>query len=327
VCGSEEFPPLSPPLLLFQEVDNIMNTNTSATSLSNNGSINPYYIEFQAGVTAILRSWSALRTAVEQSWGGSDSYSKAEDLRLNIYSNFHSSSDNSSSNKKIMTQEELEDNLLLYMEDEFGVVLEDGSEVEVATNICQMYNDCRNGNVELARKTVQIALQAEEQAKLMTQNDNNTSFTMGGVKNIFLEEGGEATINDEEDDDEDYVDGDDDNMEEDESDSSGDEEYDDDDDDDDFSRGVNQEEEVVMQDVKNDNDDGTDCNTQSLAESLAQAYAAGSLFGGPTKPRKTEPPPRQLGEPKPEKAQPLVDEDGFAPVMTRKKKSMINKGG
>jgi hypothetical protein len=34
-----------------------------------------------------------------------------------------------------MTQEELEDNLLLYMEDEFGVVLEDGSEVEVASNV------------------------------------------------------------------------------------------------------------------------------------------------------------------------------------------------
>jgi hypothetical protein len=211
------------------------------------------------------------------------------------------------------------------MEDEFGVVLEDGSEVEVASNICQMYNECRLGNVELARKTVQIALQAEEQANLMasSQNNNsNTNLTMGGVKNIFLEEGGEATI------DEDYVDGD--NMEEDQSDSSGDEEYDndDDDDDDDCTRGANQEEEVDMQDVTTDNNnDGTDYITPSLASllssssSLAQAYAAGSLFGGPTKPKKIEPPPRQLGEPEPEKAQPLVDEDGFAPVMTKKKKN------
>jgi pre-rRNA-processing protein TSR2 len=300
-----------------------MNTASS----SNNSNINPNYIEFQAGVTATLRSWSALRTAVEQSWGGSDSYSKAEDLRLNIYSNYHSSSDNSSStSNKIMTQDELEDNLLLYMEDEFGVVLEDGSEVEVASNICRMYNECRNGNVELARKTVQIALRAEEQAKLMvsSQNNNsNTNLTMGGVKNIFLEEGGEATI-DEEDDDEDYVDGDDDNMEEDESDSSGDEEYDNDDDD----NYCTQEEEVDMQDVTTDNNnDGSDYITPSLASlsslssSLAQAYAAGSLFGGPTKPKKIEPPPRQLGEPEPEKAQPLVDEDGFAPVMTKKKKN------
>jgi pre-rRNA-processing protein TSR2 len=309
-----------------------MNTASS----SNNSNINPNYIEFQAGVTATLRSWSALRTAVEQSWGGSDSYSKAEDLRLNIYSNYHSSDSSScSSSNKIMTQDELEDNLLLYMEDEFGVVLEDGSEVEVASNICQMYNECRLGNVELARKTVQIALQAEEQANLMasSQNNNsNTNLTMGGVKNIFLEEGGEATIDDddEDDEDEDYVDGDDDNMEEDESDSSGDEEYDDDDDDDDndCTRDANQKEEVDMQDVTTDNNnDGTDYITPSLASllssssSLAQAYAAGSLFGGPTKPKKIEPPPRQLGEPEPEKAQPLVDEDGFAPVMTKKKKN------
>ena len=42
--------------------------------------------EFRAGVTACLRSWSALRTAVESGWGGGEreSQGKADDLRKYI---------------------------------------------------------------------------------------------------------------------------------------------------------------------------------------------------------------------------------------------------
>lgn len=40
-------------------------------------------VEFQLGATACLRSWSALRTAVESGWGGGEreSQAKAEELR------------------------------------------------------------------------------------------------------------------------------------------------------------------------------------------------------------------------------------------------------
>lgn len=43
--------------------------------------------EFRAGVTACLRSWSALRTAVESGWGGGERESqvKADTLRTNIF--------------------------------------------------------------------------------------------------------------------------------------------------------------------------------------------------------------------------------------------------
>ena len=43
--------------------------------------------EFRAGVTACLRSWSALRTAVESGWGGGEreSQGKADDLRKSIF--------------------------------------------------------------------------------------------------------------------------------------------------------------------------------------------------------------------------------------------------
>jgi pre-rRNA-processing protein TSR2 len=69
--------------------------------------------EFRAGVTACLRSWSALRTAVESGWGGGEkqSQAKAEDLRQNIFNlldgqKFPPSSDAT----------DLADNLAIYME-------------------------------------------------------------------------------------------------------------------------------------------------------------------------------------------------------------------
>jgi pre-rRNA-processing protein TSR2 len=130
-----------------------MNTSTSTNAPAD---ANPY-ADFQAGVTAALRSWSALREAVQQTWGGNDSAAKAEDLRAHIFAVF----DGTSPNPK-MSLEELEDNLLGYMEDEFGVVLEDESEREVAALICRMYDACAKGEVTLAREVVQNAIKAEE---------------------------------------------------------------------------------------------------------------------------------------------------------------------
>jgi len=118
------------------------------------------YHDFQAGVTATLRSWSALKTAVEQEWGGSESAAKAEDLRHSIFTFF----DGSSPNPK-MKLEELEDNLLGFMEDEFGVVLEDRSEIEIADLIWCMYENCAKGDTALAREVIAKAIAAEEALK------------------------------------------------------------------------------------------------------------------------------------------------------------------
>ena len=235
---------------------------------------NPY-IEFQAGVTAALRSWSALRTAVEQSWGPRGSAeaaaSAAEDLRSNIFAYF----DGTSPNPR-MKQDELEDNLLDYMEDEFGVVLEDGSEREVADLICRMYELCGRGDVTLARGVVQSAIKAEEATRA------------SNVKSVF--QGGEDIFDEDDDGDE---------MEDDDSDSEGEE-------DEGATDSAHQESSMqVMNDTTN--------------ISAVQAYALGALFGGPTKPKKESPPPRQLGVPEPEKPSPVLDDDGFAAVPTKKK--------
>ncbi|CAB9520648.1 processing protein TSR2 homolog [Seminavis robusta] len=114
--------------------------------------------EFQAGVTACMRSWSALRTAVEGGWGGNDSIVKADDLRDNIYGVMLGNS-----NKPTLELEDLEDNLAIYMEEEYSVVLEDASEKQVALTIFQLYEQCAQGQIALAEQLVQTALKYDEQ--------------------------------------------------------------------------------------------------------------------------------------------------------------------
>eukprot|EP00985_Skeletonema_marinoi_P025389 scaffold18624_cov113-Skeletonema_marinoi.AAC.2 len=57
----------------------------------------------------------------------------------------------------------------------------------------------------------------------------------------------------------------------------------------------------------------------ATAPTSALEYSQGYLFGGPPKPKKELPPPRQLGEAAPETPMPVIDDDGFAPVVTKKK--------
>ncbi|KAK1738769.1 pre-rRNA-processing protein TSR2 [Skeletonema marinoi] len=232
---------------------------------------NPY-TSFQAGVTATLRTWSALKTAVDQTWGGTESATKAEDLRRTIFSYF----DGQSPNPK-MTLYELEDNLGAYMEEEFGVVLEDESEREVADLIWRMYECCAKGDCALANQVVMDAIQAEE---LLKKSE---------VKSVI---------------------------------KNGD---DDDDDDDDAMNDSSEEQEIGG----DDNDDAMNSSSTTpkneataaaaTAPTSALEYSQGYLFGGPPKPKKELPPPRQLGEAAPETPMPVIDDDGFAPVVTKKK--------
>jgi len=193
----------------------------------------------------VLRSWHPLKTAVESQWGGHETSLKAEELRKSIFDTFDFT-------KKPMDASELEEELFAYMEEEFSVVLEDGSEREVSRLICEMYDGCRAGNVALARETVSRAEQL-----LADENYNKH-------KGVVVTEG----------------------------------ELDEDDDD-----------ETMM-----------DCTASSSDHPTgAEAYAQGMLFGGGGLPQVKEgPPPRQLGEVPVEKAPIEMDDDGFAPVTSKK---------
>jgi len=114
--------------------------------------------EFQAGVTACLRSWSAFRTAVEGGWGGNDSIKKADDLRANIFEHMTGRTSTPS-----MSLEDFADNLAIYMEEEFSVTLEDGSEKEVAETLYRLYAECVQGKTALAEQLITVALRWEQQ--------------------------------------------------------------------------------------------------------------------------------------------------------------------
>jgi pre-rRNA-processing protein TSR2 len=131
-----------------------MNASTTPTNNNNNNNNNNTSIdEFRAGVTACLRSWSALRTAVQTGWGGVDSLSKAELLRQHIFEQFNGQD----FPPKGMDCMDLEDNLAIFMEEEFSVVLEDDSERQIAETIWRMYEQCHQGDITLARHMVAVA--------------------------------------------------------------------------------------------------------------------------------------------------------------------------
>lgn len=115
-------------------------------------------LEFKAGVTACLVSWSALRTAVESGWGGGEreSYRKAEDLRNHIFMKM----DGKKCPLPNYDAFDLADDLAIYIEEEFSVTLEDNSERQLAEAIFQIYEQCMNGNPTLARHMVSQAARA-----------------------------------------------------------------------------------------------------------------------------------------------------------------------
>jgi pre-rRNA-processing protein TSR2 len=207
--------------------------------------------EFRAGVTATLRSWSALRTAAESGWGGGQSQEKAEVLRQSIYEHL-----NESVFPPKMDVYDLEDALAIYMEEEFSITLEDNSERQVADTLIRMHNDCfgEKHDPTLCRQIVVAANLAAQQIATMPIQVQTT-------------------------------------------------EHDDDDDD--------------MPDASDD--------MAAQPQSLAQSYASEALFGGPSQ-KKQAPvePVRQLGESAPQNMEPDVDDDGFASVVTKKKKGKSN---
>lgn len=195
--------------------------------------------EFQAGVTAVLRSWSAFRTAVESGWGGVASKEKAEFLRTHIFECF-----DFKKSKPSVDVYELEDNLAIYLEEEFSVVLEDDSEKQVAEVIWKMFEMCCRGDFSLSRQIV---------------NSAKTCHTGDAV----VETHGE---------------------------------------------------------LDDDSDEDMETNPQNNLESIAPddfLFGAPSGLGSKGRPG---PPPRQLGEPEPEKPQPELDEDGFMTVPPKKGK-------
>jgi pre-rRNA-processing protein TSR2 len=256
-------------ITLFSTMASIATTTPpSSTSSSSSSNI---YSDFQAGVTACLRSWSALRTAVESGWGGGtrESHIKAETLRQNIYQVMDGHKTPSS-----LDVFDLADDLAIYMEEQFSVTLEDQSEQQVAQTLLQLYEECLQGNPTLAR---QLVTNAESIVALVHQ---------------FPVQVQSASENDEDDDD----DEDDEHMVDDTGDPPA----------------------AVATAVG--------AAPSSSALSTPAEYAAQPLFGksfdNTNKPAmQSTGPVRQLGESIPEEPTMEVDDDGFAPVVAKGRRS------
>lgn len=254
--------------------------------------------EFRAGVTASLRSWSALRTAVESGWGGANSAQKAEDLRSYLFEHFNGES---VPPKSMADVTDLEDALAIFIEEEFSVVVEDKSEQQIARVIWTMYEDCvKLGNVGTAINVVNVA---EKAANSLHQD----------IFPIQIVAPENADDSDDENGNEDYDDAAEPAM-----DTTVGETH--------FQDAIPKETTLTL-DSKNATPSTVDTATVvlHLATTSAAEYAAQPLFAA-SKKRKSrdQPPSRQLGEssiPIPKHDEPIVDDDGFAPVTKQKRRS------
>jgi pre-rRNA-processing protein TSR2 len=169
--------------------------NTAAASSS------PAVDEFRAGLTACLRSWSALRTAAEAGWGGGDSLAKAEALRSSLLEQHFTFERCPVATLSLC---DLEDGLAVYMEEEFSLVLEDGSEREVAAEIWRLYEACYRGDralalglVEAAQRLSQLSASLPAPRVRSTEHDDDDNDSDDATDD---EEGGDVDMMDAEPD-------------------------------------------------------------------------------------------------------------------------------
>ncbi|ESK98088.1 pre-rrna-processing protein tsr2 [Moniliophthora roreri MCA 2997] len=93
---------------------------------------------FARGVVARLSTWSILRTAVQESWGGPNAAQKRTWLAGVIVDAFEEEAETPD-------DQYIEEMLVQVMTDEFEVLVEDGSAESVAKDIVAMWDDVQAG--------------------------------------------------------------------------------------------------------------------------------------------------------------------------------------
>lgn len=100
--------------------------------------------KFDLGIWFTLFNWASLTVAVQNQWGGPDSSDKRDWLAGQISELFASEPTTDSEDVEIM--------LLQILEDEFGVRLEDETEINVARDIMLIRKELSEGNVSTVDK-------------------------------------------------------------------------------------------------------------------------------------------------------------------------------
>lgn len=92
---------------------------------------------FDLVVSKLCRSWDVLRHAVDANFGGAQSKEKSEWLENVIVEFFNNNSD--------LDPSEVENFISEIMDNEFNLLIEDNSLINLSKNLCQCYEWLRNG--------------------------------------------------------------------------------------------------------------------------------------------------------------------------------------
>ena len=149
-CNSKlQYPPSLGKIQLLSEFTSKMSTSTTIPQPPP-----PASVLFARGVIASLATWPALRIAVDQSWGGSNSAEKRTWLASVIVDDFEEQTDPSPD------VDYVEDRLLQVLEDEFEVVLEDDSARDMAQEIVKLWQTAQSGGAQ----ALEVVKKLEEKA-------------------------------------------------------------------------------------------------------------------------------------------------------------------
>ncbi|XP_053552183.1 pre-rRNA-processing protein TSR2 homolog [Bombina bombina] len=101
---------------------------------------------FGEAVRTVLGGWPVLQIAVENAFGGPQSQEKADWMVGAVEQYFLSNAD--------LEQYEVEETLTAMMNDEFDTLVEDGSLMLVAQQLCGFYVQCQRGDVAGVREQI-----------------------------------------------------------------------------------------------------------------------------------------------------------------------------
>lgn len=141
---------------------------------------------FEEGVRLIFDRWTALKLAVEQGWGGTQSREKALDVLDDVVDWFY--------RRKEHYDDELEEELQAALSEDFNCDCEDGSPLAVAKALTGLYRDlCQGSMAELER--LRATAPASTQSCRLEQVDRDGTV-LEGDDSESDDEMGDATMND-----------------------------------------------------------------------------------------------------------------------------------
>ncbi|RZC80798.1 hypothetical protein C5167_043375 [Papaver somniferum] len=153
---------------------------------ANNPPLTPQSLSaFSQGIYLVLSRWTALQMAIQNEWGGRDSRQKSDQFSYDILSWFTQTKgiirdlNNSWGFAEPLYIDDLEEKILFKtMTDEFNVVLDDGSEKEIAEELMIMHEECLQENYESIQRlriSSNGAQAVSQSRQLVDENEDESS--------------------------------------------------------------------------------------------------------------------------------------------------------